>query len=252
MAKFRSNEDLGSCLPGTRTPVLVEARPRDRIWGIGIGKNNPAAPNIPRGWRGPKPPRIRAHASSSRTTEAHMTSIQYMDPDPEDRLHEFAFANSPAVPGCPREPFYRSLLEGDASQSGRPQDYRQCLQRRQRLGPRFRCAGSAMGPQPDAAYRDWYRSCDGNDFELGAMQIVAVVGDLIVANLTGQHDIRPTPDGPPVPYWAIEAGLFDLSDESLTLEASIPMRRIGCGLAVGEWETVESWECVGGNLLACS
>ena len=41
-------------------------------------------------------------------------------------------------------------------------------------------------------------------------------------------------------YWAIEAGLSDLADEALALEASVHMPRIGCGLAGGDWESIES------------
>jgi O-acetyl-ADP-ribose deacetylase (regulator of RNase III) len=108
-------------------------------------------------------------------------------------------------------------------------------------GRGFVVALSQRWPQPEAAYRDWYRGRhDGNDFELGAVQIVAVEEDLFVANIIGQHGIRPTADGPPVRYGAIEAGLSDLADEALALGASVHMPRIGCGLAGGQWERVES------------
>jgi O-acetyl-ADP-ribose deacetylase (regulator of RNase III) len=108
-------------------------------------------------------------------------------------------------------------------------------------GRGFVVALSQRWSQPEAAYRDWYRGRDdGNDFELGAVQIVAVEEDLFVANIIGQHGIRPTADGPPVRYWAIEAGLSDLADEALGLGASVHMPRIGCGLAGGEWESIES------------
>ncbi|MCP3935691.1 MAG: NADAR family protein [Actinomycetia bacterium] len=51
VAKFGSNEELRSYLVETGNRVLVEASPRDRIWGIGMGKNNPAAEQ-PSAWRG--------------------------------------------------------------------------------------------------------------------------------------------------------------------------------------------------------
>ncbi|MCP3859794.1 MAG: NADAR family protein [Phycisphaeraceae bacterium] len=51
IAKFGSNDELRSYLVGTGNRVLVEASPRDRIWGIGMGKNNPAAEQ-PSAWRG--------------------------------------------------------------------------------------------------------------------------------------------------------------------------------------------------------
>lgn len=51
VAKFGSNDELRSYLVGTGYRVLVEASPRDRIWGIGMGKNDPAAEQ-PSTWQG--------------------------------------------------------------------------------------------------------------------------------------------------------------------------------------------------------
>lgn len=51
VAKFGQNPALGGFLLGTGDQVLVEAAPRDRIWGIGMGRNNPAARD-PNAWRG--------------------------------------------------------------------------------------------------------------------------------------------------------------------------------------------------------
>ncbi len=50
-AKFRQSEELGAFLAFTGSKVLVEASPRDRIWGIGMGRNNEKAEN-PLLWRG--------------------------------------------------------------------------------------------------------------------------------------------------------------------------------------------------------
>ncbi|MEO1434134.1 MAG: NADAR family protein [Bacteroidota bacterium] len=49
--KFGQHEDLRTFLLQTGERVLVEASPRDRIWGIGMGQNNPAAEH-PEQWRG--------------------------------------------------------------------------------------------------------------------------------------------------------------------------------------------------------
>jgi ribA/ribD-fused uncharacterized protein len=49
--KFGQHDDLRAFLLGTGDQVLVEASPRDRVWGIGLGKNNPAA-HDPAQWRG--------------------------------------------------------------------------------------------------------------------------------------------------------------------------------------------------------
>ncbi|MEM9191649.1 MAG: NADAR family protein [Myxococcota bacterium] len=49
--KFSQNSRLGDFLRHTGRRVLVEAAPRDRIWGIGLGAANPAAKD-PSRWRG--------------------------------------------------------------------------------------------------------------------------------------------------------------------------------------------------------
>ena len=98
---------------------------------------------------------------------------------------------------------------------------------------------SARWPRPEAAYRAWHRDRRSNDFELGALQLVPVEEGLWVADIVGQHGLNRGPEGPPVRYEAIEAGLADLADEAETLGASVHMPRIGCGLAGGEWGVVE-------------
>lgn len=50
-AKFGQNPELLSYLLQTNKRILVEASPRDRIWGIGMGKSNPDAEN-PMKWKG--------------------------------------------------------------------------------------------------------------------------------------------------------------------------------------------------------
>jgi ribA/ribD-fused uncharacterized protein len=51
VAKFGHNKELGTFLRETGDKVLVEASPRDRIWGIGLGASNPDA-RVPAKWRG--------------------------------------------------------------------------------------------------------------------------------------------------------------------------------------------------------
>jgi ribA/ribD-fused uncharacterized protein len=51
VAKFEQNEELGRFLRATGERILVEASPRDRIWGIGLGASNPDA-RRPSRWRG--------------------------------------------------------------------------------------------------------------------------------------------------------------------------------------------------------
>lgn len=51
IAKFAQNDDMRACLLSTGKRILVEAAPRDRIWGIGMGQNHVDAEN-PTNWRG--------------------------------------------------------------------------------------------------------------------------------------------------------------------------------------------------------
>lgn len=51
IAKFSQNKELKKFLLSTGDKVIVEAAPRDQIWGIGMGKDNPKALN-PATWRG--------------------------------------------------------------------------------------------------------------------------------------------------------------------------------------------------------
>ena len=51
LAKFSQNRELWGFLRSTKNRILVEASPRDRIWGIGMGKSNPDA-QCPVKWKG--------------------------------------------------------------------------------------------------------------------------------------------------------------------------------------------------------
>ncbi len=51
VAKFGSDARLGDYLQASAARILVEASPRDRIWGIGLSKDDPDATH-PARWRG--------------------------------------------------------------------------------------------------------------------------------------------------------------------------------------------------------
>jgi ribA/ribD-fused uncharacterized protein len=50
-AKFSQHPGLKEFLLSTGDAILVEAAPRDRRWGIGMGENNPNIKD-PKLWRG--------------------------------------------------------------------------------------------------------------------------------------------------------------------------------------------------------
>ena len=106
-------------------------------------------------------------------------------------------------------------------------------------GKGFVLAVSKRWPEPERAYREWHRGRAGNDFGLGAVQLVQVKGDTWVANMVGQRGTRTGSNGPPVRYDAIERCLVALTEHAKRLGASVHMPRIGCGLAGGRWERVE-------------
>ena len=49
--KFRQNAEIREFLLSTGDAILVEAAPRDQIWGIGLGEHNERARD-PAQWRG--------------------------------------------------------------------------------------------------------------------------------------------------------------------------------------------------------
>ncbi|MEO3855130.1 macro domain-containing protein [Acrocarpospora sp. B8E8] len=106
-------------------------------------------------------------------------------------------------------------------------------------GRGFVVAVSQRWPQPEAAYRDWYRDRQHNDFGLGKIQLISVEEDLWVANMVGQHDIRGTDTTPPIRYEAVDSCLDLLATHAAEHDATVHMPRIGCGLAGGTWDRVE-------------
>lgn len=104
-------------------------------------------------------------------------------------------------------------------------------------GKGFVMALSEKWSAPEQAYRDWYAS--GEEFALGAVQVVEVEDGLCVANIIGQHGIRPQGPVPPIRYEAIEAGLCEVAKRAADQGASVHMPRIGAGLAGGSWEKIE-------------
>ena len=106
-------------------------------------------------------------------------------------------------------------------------------------GKGFVVAVSRRWPEPEREYRQWHRNRAGNDFGLGAVQLVGVRPDIWVANMIGQHGMKRGSAGPPIRYDAVERCLTTLAGHAARLGASVHMPRIGCGLAGGKWELIE-------------
>lgn len=106
-------------------------------------------------------------------------------------------------------------------------------------GKGFVVAISRRWPEPERAFRQWHRERSGNDYGLGATQLIQVMPDVWVANMIGQHGIFRGSGGPPIRYEAVAKALSTVGDHALELGASVHMPRIGCGLAGGKWERVE-------------
>lgn len=51
LAKFGQDAALGTYLSSTANRVLVEASPKDRVWGIGLSADDPSA-QVPAEWKG--------------------------------------------------------------------------------------------------------------------------------------------------------------------------------------------------------
>lgn len=75
---------------------------------------------------------------------------------------------------------------------------------------------------------------------LGLVQLVPVEKTIWVANMIAQRDIVSMGGVPPIRYDALLECLKQLGFEAHQRRASIHMPRIGCGLAGGKWDKVES------------
>lgn len=127
-------------------------------------------------------------------------------------------------------------------------------------GKGFVLAVEKRFPWAKNAYKGWYKESAGErtltfpefgskgdrvirvyesgNFELGEWQLVQS-DSIAIANLIAQQGINWRDNVPPIRYKALRKTLAELA-ESLNGDVSIHMPRIGCGLAGGNWEHVES------------
>ena len=93
--------------------------------------------------------------------------------------------------------------------------------------------------EPAKQYKQWYK--EGEGFILGAVQFVAVEENVWVANIIGQHKIYKDENGnPPIRYEAVKEGLQQVAEFAKKMNAKVQMPRIGCGLAGGFWDEIET------------
>jgi len=105
-------------------------------------------------------------------------------------------------------------------------------------GKGFVLALSQKWKEPEKQYREWFKSQE--NFELGQVQFVPVEPNIFVANMIGQHKIKKTDGQIPIRYEAVEQCLNKVAEFALKNQISVHMPRIGCGLAGGKWEEIET------------
>lgn len=103
-------------------------------------------------------------------------------------------------------------------------------------GRGFVVALSKRWPVPEAEYRWWHRR---EGFALGKIQLVTVAPTMWVANMIAQHGVGRRDGVAPIRYKALEECLTAVAVVARVRSAEVHMPRIGCGLAGGDWSSVE-------------
>lgn len=106
-------------------------------------------------------------------------------------------------------------------------------------GKGFVVAISKRWKEPEAAYRQWFKTSAESGFALGEVQFVQVEPQLWVANMVAQRNYGRRGSGPPIQYDSVAKCLRTVAGEAKTQNATVHMPRIGCGLAGGEWSVIE-------------
>ena len=114
-------------------------------------------------------------------------------------------------------------------------------------GAGFVLAVNKLSPLPRENYRSTYRHWtfneDLNFIPLGTVDAVNlwdVDNTLYVYNMIAQHGTVSELNPQPLSYAALEIALQQLAFDAKRIGATVHMPRIGCGLARGKWEVVES------------
>lgn len=104
-------------------------------------------------------------------------------------------------------------------------------------GAGFVLALSKRWTKPEASYRAWARNA--SLFKLGEIQIVEVEDDISVINMIAQDGFGE--DGnPPIRYNHLKTCLEKVAILLRDKNSKVVGPRIGCGLAGGNWITIEA------------
>lgn len=104
-------------------------------------------------------------------------------------------------------------------------------------GAGFVMALSSKWDRPERKYKEWTKL---SWFKLGRAQQVWVAENTWVYNLLAQDGLPNAKRRVVIDYVALESALEFMADAAHRKGASIHLPRIGCGLAGGDWDTVES------------
>ncbi|QWT30033.1 hypothetical protein SEA_TUNATARTARE_164 [Streptomyces phage TunaTartare] len=107
-------------------------------------------------------------------------------------------------------------------------------------GAGFVLALNKISTKPQRLYREWYARKSDNFLPLGTIQTVYLSDNLYVVNMIAQHGTVSKLNPQPLSYEALEMALEAVAQVAIQTGASIHMPRIGCGLAGGKWDVVES------------
>jgi len=107
-------------------------------------------------------------------------------------------------------------------------------------GAGFVLALNKLSMKPQKLYRNMYERRRDYFLPLGATQTVYLSDDLYVLNMIAQHGTVSKLNPQPLCYDALEIALEQLAELAIELGATVHMPRIGCGLAGGSWDVVES------------
>jgi hypothetical protein len=133
---------------------------------------------------------------------------------------------------------------GDATEPiKRPAVLPHCCNDAAGWGRGYVLALSAKYPEPERAYREWFKIGSYKELgkpELGKCQIVQVKPDIWVANIIGQHGTQYVGKTPPIRYEAIEEGLKTANQFATEKGATIHSPRLGAVLAGGSWPELEN------------